>query len=847
MQKLLLVLFTVLALNVKAQTVSIKGQILDAETSEGLVGASVVIKGTTQGSVTDISGNFNISNVSAGNVVLSINYIGYIGQEIDVEISSGDVNLDPVSLETSSVGLTEVVISGMAIDRKTPVAVSTVKSLEIESKIGNQEFPEILKSTPGVFTTKSGGGFGDGRVSVRGFDAVNVAVLINGVPVNDMENGRVYWSNWAGLTDATNSIQVQRGLGASKIAVPSVGGTINIVSKASDRETGGEVYVGTGNNSFSKVGFQVSTGLTEKGWAVTLSGSKTQGDGYVKGTEFLGYSYFANIAKKINANHEITFTAVGAKQNHGQRQNQSSLADYQNSPDGIRYNPDWGILHGQVVHVEDNFYHKPQMSINHYWNISESTQLSTAVYASFGTGGGGGTGGDFVKNRLNGQYGPIDLDYLEQRNSEAQDGNALAFMRASRNDHKWYGLLSSLDQDLGGGLTLLAGVDLRYYKGEHFREITNLLGADYFLDDSDVNNPQKVVRVGDKYDYHNDGLVTWGGLFAQLEYSRDKLSAFVSVNGSNTSYKRKDYFQYADGDDLQESDWHKFFAYGVKGGANYNLTDNHNLFANVGYFNRAPFFDAVFPTFDNVNINSNAENEKIISLELGYGYRSSKLNVNLNVYRTEWRDRTYTVSDTNPETDEIIFGNLLGVNALHQGVEMDAVFTPVAGLRITGMLSLGNWTWQNDIENVQLFDESQNPIGDPIDIYIAGLHVGDAAQTTAAMGIQYEILPKMKLGVDFTYADNLYASFSPTNRNEKGDDGKNIESWKVPNYGLVDINLIYDFDIAGFNSSIYANVYNVGNTEYVADALDGTNHDAMSARVYYGFGTSWNIGLKMRF
>ena len=832
---------------------TISGEILDAETKEALVGASVIVKGTTQGSVTDVEGKFKITNIEEAAVVLSINYVGYLGQEINVDASGGNVTIDPVSLETSSIGLTEVVISGMAIDRQTPVAVSTVRSLDIESKIGSQEFPEILKSTPGVYATKTGGGFGDGRISVRGFDAVNVAVLINGVPVNDMENGRVYWSNWAGLTDATNSIQVQRGLGASKIAVPSIGGTINIVSKASERSQGGEIYTATGNNNYSKVGFQVSTGLTDNGWAVTLSGSRTQGDGYVKGTEFLGFSYFANIAKKINENHEITFTAVGAKQNHGQRQNQSLLSDYENSPDGIRYNPDWGILHGQVTHVEDNFYHKPQLSINHYWNISEETQLSTAVYASFGTGGGGGTGGDeFGNHRLGGTYGPYDLDYLVEQNQATPDGNALAFLRASRNDHKWYGMLSTLDQDLGGGLKLMAGLDLRYYKGQHFREITNLLGADYFIDNSDANDTTKVVKVGDKYDYNNDGLVNWGGVFAQLEYTRDQLSAFLTLNGANTSYKRIDYFNYLDSDPLQETDWQRFFSYGVKSGANYNLTENHNVFANVGYFERAPFFDGVFLNFNNENINENAENEKVISLELGYGYRSSKLNVNVNAYRTEWRDRSYTADGLDDDNNPI-FGNLLGVNALHQGIEFDAVATPVAGLRLTGMLSLGDWTWLNDIENVQLYDEAQNPVDDPINIFIAGVHVGDAAQTTAALGIQYELLPGLKLGIDYNYYDKLYASFDPDGRGDKDENGENIESWRVPAYGLVDLNLIYDFDIAGFRSSLYGNVYNLGNTEYVADALDGgpigdnPGHNASTAKVFYGFGTTWNLGLKLRF
>ncbi|MFR6633834.1 MAG: TonB-dependent receptor plug domain-containing protein [Alistipes onderdonkii] len=99
-----------------------------------------------------------------------------------------------------------IVMQSVAVQRKTPVAVSTVNAEEISYKLGGQEFPEILKSTPGVYVTKDGGGFGDSKINMRGFQAANVAVMVNGVPVNDMEWGGVYWSNWAGLSDVTRSM-----------------------------------------------------------------------------------------------------------------------------------------------------------------------------------------------------------------------------------------------------------------------------------------------------------------------------------------------------------------------------------------------------------------------------------------------------------------------------------------------------------------------------------------------------------------------------------------------------------------------------------------------------------------
>lgn len=132
-----------------------------------------------------------------------------------------------------------VVVTGIrdvARDRQTPVAVSTIKATEIQEKLGSQEFPEILKSTPSVYTTKQGGGFGDSRINIRGFDQRNTAVMINGMPINDMENGWVYWSNWAGLSDVTSAMQVQRGLGSSKLAISSVGGTINVITKSAGQK-----------------------------------------------------------------------------------------------------------------------------------------------------------------------------------------------------------------------------------------------------------------------------------------------------------------------------------------------------------------------------------------------------------------------------------------------------------------------------------------------------------------------------------------------------------------------------------------------------------------------------------
>ncbi|GGK39716.1 MULTISPECIES: TonB-dependent receptor [Flavobacteriaceae] len=833
---LLMVVVLCTSATIFAQT-KLTGKVVD-ETSQPLPGASIVVKGSSTGVSTDFDGNFTLET-SISNGTIEVSFVGYEAKNLTF---NGSKNFGSIALNPSAESLEEIIITAtsFAIDRKTPVAVSTVKAEVIENKLGSQEFPEILKSTPGVYATKSGGGFGDGRLTLRGFNSENVAVMINGVPVNDMENGRVYWSNWAGLADVTSAMQVQRGLGASKLAVPSIGGTVNILSKTTDVEKGGNIFTAVGNDGYQKYGATVSTGLLDNGFAATVSASKTKGDGYVDGTQFEGYNYFVNISKQINDSHKIALTSFGAPQWHGQRQNQSLISTYRNAESGIKFNPNWGYRDGNVVNVEDNFYHKSQTSLNHYWTINDKTNVSTALYASWGTGGGGGTAGDssLFQQRIGGDDQPIDIDNIVAINRANGSLGAEAYLRASRNDHSWFGVLSTLKTDLNDNVSLIAGVDIRDYTGKHFREVTDLLGADYAFDNSNVNNPNAALKVGDKFSYYNDGEVGWQGLFTQLEYDKDNIAGFISAAFSNTSYKRIDYFQYLPGN--QETDKYNFTGYSLKGGANYNINDEHNVFANIGYFEKAPGFDAVFLQFDNDHINADAENQKIFSTELGYGFRGATFAANVNIYRTEWKDRTLTRGFQNPD-GSFNSANILGVNAVHQGAEFDFTYRPGNKLSIVGMLSLGDWTWDNDVTNVEIFDEEQNLV-QTVDLFIAGLKVSDAAQTTAALGFDYELMDKTNFTVDFNYFADLYARYDPNSRGSVGP-----QAWKAPNYTTFDMSVRHGFKIGDLDATLIGRMNNVFDTQYIADATDGNGSVDETALVWYGYGRTFNVSAKIRF
>lgn len=859
----------------------IKGIVVDKSTGETLIGVSVYHPVTGVGMSTSLDGSFSFE-IPSGKQEIIVSYVGYKTQS--VEVNARNSQKIKVELENEAIGLNDVTVtSSVAIRRKTPVALSVVDPVLIETKLGVQEFPEVLKSTPGVYATKQGGGFGDSRINLRGFESANIAVMINGVPMNDMEWGGVYWSNWAGLSDVTRSMQVQRGLGASKVAAPSLGGSINIVTRSTDARKGGAVSYGIGNDGYSKMGFSVSTGLTENNWAITLLGSKSQGNGYIQGTEFESYSYFVNISKLINENHQLSFTAFAAPQWHNQRNNSDKLTieEWQKQPLKYKYNASYGFdMNGQRKASSYNVYNKPQLSLNHFWTIDEKSSLSTALYASIGDGYGysgqahestdrakwyGSSGGvpNATFRSMDGTYDYGGIYTLNTTGDVDVTGSKLV-MSKSVNQHFWYGALSTYNTKIGKYIDVYGGLDLRYYKGVHTNDIVDLYGGQFFIDKTprpsrtDKSWETQKLGVGDVVYRDYDGFVLNEGLFGQAEYNKDGLSAFVALSGSNTSYWRVDRFYYDAAN--QRSQNVNFLGYSAKGGANYNIDEQHNVFANIGTISRAPFFSGgafLQSTTSNIT-NPNAVNEKAFSVELGYGFRSKYLSANLNLYRTNWIDKTL-VRAINANSPESLVANMEGVNALHQGVELDFKAKPVKGLEITGMVSLGDWFWQNNASGY-LYNREGQPVNAQgtivemlsadhakVDVELAGIRVGNSAQTTAAIGVDYEILKDFRIGIDGNYFGRNYSYFNISSVGTSLAPATFAQPWMIPDAVTFDFSANYRFKLGTYDASLVGNIFNLLDSEYITDATDGSDHTWKTATVFYGFGRTWSLSLKLKF
>ena len=304
---------------------SIVGTITDVD-SKPLEGANIVIEGTDLGGISISDGTFSIK-VDSGQYNVVASFIGYKSFTQLVDVKDDAVSVD-FSLEIDAVVLSDIEVLASRADENTPVAYTNVGKEELEFRLGSQDVPMALSTTPSVYATQQGGGAGDARINVRGFNQRNVAVMINGVPQNDMENGWVYWSNWDGVADAAQSIQMQRGLSAVNLATPSIGGTINIITDPASYEKGGKVKQEAGDGGFLKSTINYNTGLINDKLALSGTIVRKTGDGIIDGTWTDAWAYYFGSSYQLNEDNRFELYAIGAPQRHGQNLYKQNIATY---------------------------------------------------------------------------------------------------------------------------------------------------------------------------------------------------------------------------------------------------------------------------------------------------------------------------------------------------------------------------------------------------------------------------------------------------------------------------------------------------------------------------------------
>jgi len=889
---------------------SVSGIISDGDTP--LIGANVVVEGTELGAVSSDDGSYRV-DVAPGTYTVTTSFIGHTSASKEVVVGEENVGIN-FTLVMDVLAMSDIEVLASRADKTTPVAYTTIGKEEMEVRLGSQDIPMILNTTPSVYATQQGGGAGDARINVRGFNQRNVAVMINGVPQNDMENGWVYWSNWDGVGDATSSIQMQRGLSAVNLATPSIGGTMNIITDPAALQKGGKFKQEAGAGGFLKTTLNYNSGLIKDKLALSGTIIRKTGDGLIDGTWTDAWAYYAGASYAISDNQRFELYGIGAPQRHGQNLYKQNIATYSQdlagSIDGYNdsayvagekfeteggrfYNQNWApvssdykgkqyfYMYGDktsdrfssdFLNERENFFHKPLVNLNHFYDVNDQVSLSSVAYWSGGSGGGTGTYGSVSRApAIEGNSWYASSPWIWDWNAEiaqnsdnvdeefsTDENRSTGILRNSINRQSTLGLISKLNYDVNDDLEIQVGIDWRSAGIEHAREVRDLLGGDYYVDFADNNAADgKKVGLGDIIAYHNETTVDWFGAFVQGKYDIAKFNLYGMGGISTIGYSYLDHFAV----DASKVSADAITTFQVKGGGRYNLDDRLSAFANIGYVEKPPILDNVID--NDGNVSQNPDNEKFISNEIGGEYKSELVAIKGSYYNTQWKDRNLTKSVQTGQGDsgdtDIIY--LTGVNQSHSGFEIETKVALHEMVDLDVAISAGNWFFDGDAKGDYTemeYNDDNQVIGTTSTEYeyaLKDLKVGDMPQTAYVGGLTIKPIKGLNVQGLYRWYDNHYSDWSPDSREVSGDADR-AQVWKTPSYGKLDLHLSYRLpEVAGLDMTISGHVFNALDGVYVQDAVDNSKyngygdkvHAAHNAEVFLGTPRHFNVGLAVSF
>lgn len=753
------------------------------------------------------------------------------------------IRLMYLSDSTISSNLGEVVLTASFLsEKRSPLRLATVNREIIERRSAGVTYPELVKDIPGVYATSESGSYGDARLNIRGFKQENISVMLNGIPISGLVTGNMFWNNWLGLSDATQAIQVQKGIGGSMLSDNSVGGTINIITTSPSAEPSVTTSLFYTSYGQGKSSLSLNSGALKGGWNISLMGSYAFGKGYVEHTDVSSWAYMLNISKRINERHSLLLTALGSPEKHEQRSARMSYEEFEKY--GSKYNKNWGYMRpGEPYNLSKNFYHKPYITLHHFYRPSRRVELATSAYISSGNGGGRWSESkgrriiDFIKD------GQIDWRGAIAANRNP-DGSSSSILSDYLAGHTQTGIKSNLTIEGKNGFSYVGGLHYQFYSTWEKERITDLLGGDFWYEDyqnkslAGVAGRDPVKKTGDMIRTDNGKIISHMTVYAMTTYSKGgwEARAGASVMGSTNS--RWDRYNYID--DIH-SGTATALGYSVKGGALYKLSGRTSLYLNGAAYSRVPYSDIFFSSGNNT-ITENVKNERNFLAETGVRYLFDRGSFEATAYSALWKNKSILSDPYKQQMDDLPHKYVVqGLDALHYGIEADILYRPAGWAELRGFLSLGNWRWKNDVSAI-IYDTYSGLEMGKINVYSDGLAVGDAPQTQVGASVLIKMGRKLELMADWKFNSRLYADFDPVSRRDPSD---RENSYRMPDYHLLNATLSWRENIGKSKLTLYLSVNNLLNSTYIERGRDGRDHSADTFTGYWGFGINGNLGVRL--
>ena len=694
---------------------------------------------------------------------------------------------------------------------------------EIERSENNVPFvPSLLSAGRDVFMSTASFHFGVVRFRMRGYDANLFSTQINGMPINNPDDGNTQWGLWSGLNDVTRNTQMVLGLRAGEQSFGNMGNAVSMDMRASKQREEEQFGYAFSNRSFThRWTFTKAKGFTKKGWAYAVSGSfRTAAEGYFPGTNYSGGSYFIGIDKQLAEGHVLSFLLFGSAVVNGKQgpvlEESVMLAD-------ALYNPYWGFQSGKKRNANIGKSHQPVLIITDDHRINNNTSLVTTIGCVAGEKSSTGLDwykasdprpdyyrylpswqtdsvlkvsvADEIKN--NEQLRQINWDHLFTLNRNSKEtvidangvtGNSVTGLRShyileeSVVGMKRLSISSLYNTRLNQVLSFSGGASLQLQETHYYKRVNDLLGGDYFVDwnqfaerdfpndmgviQNDLNKPNRIVKVGDTYGYDYSVNTNKAATWVQVTGSKKKMDFFAATEISYTSFYRNGkmkngLFPYQS---FGRSALNEFTHYAIKAGIIYKFNGRKYLYLHAAAFSKAPLFDDVFispRTRDTKQ--ENIQNEKIKSAEAGYVWNAPKIKLRISTYITGFTDGMNVTTFYHDGYGNFVNYALSGIDKLHFGTELGAEWRAMNHFSFTAAASVGRY-YYNSRQKVSVSADNDAYVLEKALIYSQNFRLPGTPQEAYGLGIAYQSSGTFYLNLSGNYFRQQWLAFNPLRR-----------------------------------------------------------------------------------
>jgi hypothetical protein len=803
----------------------IRGIIIDNNSKKPLSEVLISIKNTIFTTKTHLNGAFHIKALSKGNYILEIKLNGFETQNLPLELSNNTIDLGVILLFrdfTDELDLSIITISDDELNNDASAA---------------DNISGLLQASKDIFLRTAAFEFSSSFFKVKGLDSGNGKVLINGIQMNKVYDGRAQWSNWGGLNDVLRNQEFSNGLAASNVTFGGILGTTNMNTRASLQRPGTRFSYSSSNRSYVHRAMAThTTGISKNGWAMTFSASRRAGtEGFNDGTSYNAYSVFTSIEKKISDHHSINFTGIFTPNRRGKSSpNTQEVFDLK----GIEFNEYWGNLNGRKLNSRIKEVVEPILMLNHYWDISENATLQTNASYQFGKIGNsrldfnGGANPSpayyqtlpsyFLRtNDLSGAYisqenfvnnGQLDWYRIFDANTTNTNAglNNAYVLYEDRNDDKQITVNTIYNLEINNHISINGKLEYKRLRSQNFAEVIDLLGGSGYLDinnfadseaqmQNDVLNPNRVVGVGDAFRYNFNLKSDFINTFAQGQFKYNKVDFFAAVMVSQITNQREGLYKNGrfENNSLGASEKINFTNYGVKTGATYKISGRNLINANVAYLTQAPTIRNSFSNSrENNNIVEDLKSEKVFSADASYIRRSSIITSRVSAYYTSIKDATeisfYFADGVGGDNTAFVQEIVSGIKKKQLGLELGLEAQVTATIKLKGAAAIGSFVYANnpnlyltsDVTNEGVFDEkgrSGNYISNLKNYKIAaGPHQAYSA------GFEYRDPNYWWIGGTVNFFNNTYVDIAPLTRSRNF--YSDADGLTFPNYDLESAN-----------------------------------------------------------